>query len=74
MPNSHRPRTQLVSREGQHYVLVPPRWAADLRAFLQGKGLSAGYPEEVNAGLCSVALRQKFDAAAVQGLLDDWAG
>jgi hypothetical protein len=66
------PRLQVVSREGQHYIMVPTRWAGALRTYLQGRGLLVLPPQDVSTGISSLALGKKTDAKAVQRFLDLW--
>ena len=66
------PRLEIVSREGQHYIMVPSRWAGALRTHLQGRGLLVAPPQGVSAGVSSVALGKKTDTQAVQRILDLW--
>jgi hypothetical protein len=73
MSDSTPARLEVISREGQVYVMVPTESAADLRTYLQARGIFPAPPQVVSQGVSSLTLMRKADVTLVQTLLDRWA-
>jgi hypothetical protein len=73
MTKSLRPRLSVASAGKRHYIHVPTAVAGELFSYLRGNRIQVAPPQPCFTDLDSIELGGKVNAAAVQGLLDEWS-
>ena len=72
MHQRKRPKLQVESAGGRHFITVPLDHAKDLRSHLQSCGVFSGWPEPCYKGFESIELARNADTAAIQKVLRQW--
>jgi hypothetical protein len=73
MTTSLRPRLSVTSAGKRHYIHVPTGVAGELFTYLRDKRIQVAPPQPCFTDQDSLELGGTVDAAAVQGLLDEWS-